>query len=111
MIWYPMITDTCSLYCFNRLRHVEYIPDVAAHQIANRFPAISVAIPPELLASGDLQIFMRIGIYGLTNFPIILTKNKIAYSIIKKLFFELFYWCYHFAFSSIFLFLISKDRS
>ena len=66
-------TDTMKNISFyfiteGRLRHVEYIPDVAAHQIANRFPAISVAIPPELLAAGDLQIFMRIEYYQSLNF-------------------------------------------
>ena len=93
--WYIAIngyaTDTMKNLAFyfiteGRLRHVEYIPDVAAHQIANRFPAISVAIPPELLAAGDLQIFMRVEIYGLTIFPLFLQKTKSPILIIKKLF-------------------------
>ena len=120
--WYIAIngyaTDTMKNLAFyfiteGRLRHVEYIPDVAAHQIANRFPAISVAIPPELLAAGDLQIFMRVEIYGLTNFPIILTKNKIAHSYHKEVIFASFFIgaIILLLIFNFFIFNILKDRS
>ena len=89
-------TDTMKNISFyfiteGRLRHVEYIPDVAAHQIANRFPIISASIPKELLESKKLQIIMRVEAYGLTNFPIMISTEKISYSYYKEIIFISFY--------------------